>query len=235
MLIPSLQSKKKGMKIVFLNCFCSLNKKKSKVFFYVKMTWSKKMYGIKCCLPIKRKTSIYLKIAITLSTIFQKDYEWILQKCVCLRESFSFVGLGLWCVLCLILRIKYVGGQFLRFFVVHPKLFDELKKSQSKFSAEIFTKKKKIHFACCSQFFFFRYSHPWNVMFFWREIQISWETIFAAMNFKKIKDDYNGKFVEILEKIAKWSNWIFATSFKIPLDYIQMITQIFIFIVIQAI
>jgi hypothetical protein len=35
---------------------------------------------------------------------------------------------------------------------------------------------------------------------FWREIQILSEIIFAAMNFKNIKDDYNGKFAEIWEK-----------------------------------
>jgi hypothetical protein len=37
--------------------------------------------------------------------------------------------------------------------------------------------------------------------FYWREIQILLEIIFAAMNLKNIKDDYNGKFVEISEKV----------------------------------
>jgi hypothetical protein len=38
-------------------------------------------------------------------------------------------------------------------------------------------------------------------MFFRREIQILVENIFTAINFKKIKDDYNGKFGEISEKV----------------------------------
>jgi hypothetical protein len=50
----------------------------------------------------------------------------------------------------------------------------------------------------------FSYSHPWNDVFFWREIQFPIEIIFAAMNCKKFKDDYSGKFAEIPES-AKWS------------------------------
>jgi hypothetical protein len=36
---------------------------------------------------------------------------------------------------------------------------------------------------------------------FRREIQISIEIIFAAINFYNIKDDYSEKFVEILKKV----------------------------------
>ncbi len=42
----------------------------------------------------------------------------------------------------------------------------------------------------------FRYSHPWNAIFFWREIWI----FFCRHEFEKIKDDYNENFAEILEK-----------------------------------
>jgi hypothetical protein len=38
-------------------------------------------------------------------------------------------------------------------------------------------------------------------MFFRREIQILLENIFAAINFKKLKDDYSGKFAAISEKV----------------------------------
>ncbi len=44
--------------------------------------------------------------------------------------------------------------------------------------------------------------------FYRREIQILSEIIFAAMNLKHIKDDYNGKFVEISEK------WDFYLPFR---------------------
>jgi hypothetical protein len=37
-------------------------------------------------------------------------------------------------------------------------------------------------------------------MFFWREIQICF-LLFAAKNFKNVKDDYSGKFVEISKKV----------------------------------
>ncbi len=37
-------------------------------------------------------------------------------------------------------------------------------------------------------------------MYFWREIQIPLEIIFAAINLKKIKDDYSGN---LSEKSAK--------------------------------
>jgi hypothetical protein len=38
-------------------------------------------------------------------------------------------------------------------------------------------------------------------MLFRRKIQIPLEIIFAATNFKNIKDDYSGKSVKILEKV----------------------------------
>jgi hypothetical protein len=40
-----------------------------------------------------------------------------------------------------------------------------------------------------------------EISHFWRDIQISIEIIFAAMNFKNIKDDYSENFAEMLEKL----------------------------------
>jgi hypothetical protein len=111
---------------------------------------------------------------------------------ICCNLSFFFKGLS-W-----EFSDEIYGGKI---FLISFIFIKVLKDRSNQFFRQLIQKNRKFHFASFSQFLLiFCYSHPLNVILFRRQIQIPLEIIFAATNFKNIKDDYSGKFGKFSEK-----------------------------------